>query len=475
MVKSIFSGMQKLGLALMLPIAVLPIAGLLLRLGQPDVLNIAFIAASGDAIFSNLGLLFAVGVAVGLAKDNHGAAGVAGLVGYFVAVQGATALASIPAADVAKMASKISVPVGILAGLFAGGLYNRYRDIKLPDYLAFFGGRRFVPIVTGFAALGLALVFGFGWPWVEAGLDGMSRSVLAAGSLGLFLYGFLNRLLIVTGMHHILNNVVWFILGDYHGATGDLKRFVAGDPSAGAFMTGYFPIMMFGLPAACLAMYRSAYTKNRQLAGGMLLSMALTSFLTGVTEPVEFAFMFLAPLLYLVHAILTGISLVIMNLLDVKIGFGFSAGLIDYVINYGKSTHPILLIPIGAAYFAVYYVLFRVVIARFDLKTIGREPEMVAVAAQAAPLPLAARSRGESYLRALGGAGNIQELQACATRLRLSLIDNGRIDESALKGLGTHGVLRAGKSNVQIIVGPLADQIAMEIQEVMHSGATGQP
>ena len=494
-VQNTFAGIQKLGRALMLPIAVMPLAALLLRLGQPDLLDIAFVAAAGDAIFSNLGVLFAVGVAIGFARENHGAAGLAGAVGYFITIKAAVALVTVPpdvlaglvdaARELAvaqfkeKLVSRISVPAGILSGLVAGAMYNRCKDIKLPEYLAFFGGRRFVPIVTGFLCLGLAALFGFGWPYLMSGLDTASRSVVASGEVGLFAYGFLNRLLLVTGLHHILNNMAWFILGDFNGVTGDLQRFFAGDPSAGAFMAGFFPVMMFGLPAACLAMYRSARTANQRRVGGVLLSMALTSFLTGVTEPVEFAFMFLAPALYVVHAVLTGLSLVIMSLLDVKLGFGFSAGLFDYLINYSKSTNPILLLPVGALYFIVYYVLFRVVISRFNLPTLGRESEGTAPDSglavdsprleTSAPAVSASPTRGASYLSALGGAENVLEVEACATRLRLSLVDNARIDETALKRLGVRGVIRPATGSAQIIIGPLADQVADEIQEAMRA------
>src|SRR4051812_8292697 len=306
--KRVMESTQRLGGALMLPIAVLPVAGLLLRLGQPDLLNLAPVAAAGDAIFSNLGLLFAIGVAVGLARENHGAAGLAGVVGFFVATKGAEVLLGLPPADAAKQIGKLSVPIGIISGLIAGTLYNRYSNIKLPDYLAFFGGKRFVPIAAGCAGLVVAFVVGYAWPALSSGMDVLSRGVIAAGELGLFVYGILNRVLIVTGLHHILNNVAWFIVGDYNGATGDLKRFFAGDPTAGVFMSGFFPVMMFGLPAACLAMYHTARSDARRAAGGLLLSMALTSFLTGVTEPIEFTFMFLAPGLYALHAVLTGLA-----------------------------------------------------------------------------------------------------------------------------------------------------------------------
>src|SRR4029077_10447193 len=355
-VKSPLAGLQKVGGALMLPIAVLPIAGLLLRLGQPDLLDSASVAAAGEAIFSNLGLLFAIGVAVGLAREkhraagvggggaplwgNHGAAGLASVVAYLVATKGAEVLIAVPVAAVADVSgrarelavaaykahelAKLSVPVGILSGLTAGALYNRFYNIRLPSYLAFFGGRRFVPIASGFAGLVLAGAFGTQWQHLEQGMDALSRSVLHAGALGLFAYGVLNRVLIVTGLHHIINNIAWFILGDYHGVTGDLKRFFAGDPSAGAFMPGFFPVMMFGLPGACLAMYHTALPDRRRAVGGLLGSIALTSLLTGVTEPIEFTFIFLAPALYAVHALLTGTAFIIMSALHVRLGFGFS-------------------------------------------------------------------------------------------------------------------------------------------------------
>lgn len=465
-----FSGVQHLGRALMLPIAVLPVAALLLRLGQPDLLNLPFVAAAGDAVFGNLGLLFAVGIAVGFAKENHGAAALAGMVGFVIAQKGAVVLSGVDAAVAAKMTGRIAIPIGIIIGITAGLLYNKYRDIKLPDYLAFFGGRRFVPIITGLAALILAVIFGYGWPIFDKGLTSFTNTILGMGEFGLFLYGVLNRLLIVTGLHHIINNIAWFILGDFTNSagtvvTGDLNRFFAGDKTAGAFMAGFFPVMMFGLPAACLAMYHTAKKENRAAVGGVLASMALTAFLTGVTEPVEFAFMFLAPALYVLHAILTGLSLVIMDLLNVKLGFGFSAGLFDYVINYKIATNPIMLLPVGAVYFVVYYVVFVFCIKTFNLKTIGREDadEAVAVA------PVAASERGFAYLKALGGKANVKEIEACATRLRLSVADNNAIDEKALKALGVRGIVKPAAGSAQVIVGPIADVVAQEVQDAMRS------
>lgn len=456
---------QGLGRALMLPIAVLPIAGLLLRLGQPDLLDIAFVAAAGDAIFANLGLLFAIGVAVGLARENHGAAGLAGAVAYFIATHGTAVIAGLDA----KAVSRLSVPIGILCGILSGALYNRYSDIRLPDYLAFFGGRRFVPIAAGFAALGLAAVFGFAWPVLVGGMDAVTRAVVEAGGLGLFVYGVLNRLLIITGLHHILNNVAWFILGEFAGKTGDLNRFFAGDPSAGAFMSGFFPVMMFGLPAACLAMYHTARPEKKRATGGLLLSMGLTSFLTGVTEPIEFTFMFLAPLLYVVHAILTGLAMVTMDLLGSRLGFSFSAGFFDYVLNFGKATHPLYLLPVGAVYFGLYYGLFRYFIVKLDLKTPGREADDRATAA--AGTARGGGSEADGFIAALGGAANLATVDACTTRLRLLLVDRSKVDEAALRGLGARGQVNIGEQGLQVVLGPIADRVAGEIRQRLARGA----
>lgn len=475
--------MQPLGRALMLPIAVLPVAALLLRIGQPDLLGIAFIAAAGDAIFSNLGILFAIGVAVGLARENHGAAGLAGAVCFLVTIEGAKALMVVPtdvaafaddaanalavAAWKAKEIAKLSVPAGILSGLAAGTLYNRYSNIRMPEYLAFFGGRRFVPIAAGLAGVVGAIGFGLGFPAIETAFDALSRWVVSAGSFGLFAYGVLNRLLIITGLHHIINNIAWFLLGDFNGATGDIKRFFAGDPTAGQFMSGFFPVMMFGLPAACLAMYRSALPERRKAVGGMLLSLGLTSFLTGVTEPIEFTFMFLAPVLYGVHAVLTGLAMALMDLLGVRLGFGFSAGLFDYVLNFGLATRPWMLLPIGAAYAVVYYAAFRFVIVRFDLKTPGRE----AVGHEVTTNPALGGDRAQGFIAALGGAANLKTVDACTTRLRLVLSDGAAVDEGALKALGARGVVRPAPGALQVVLGPIADQVAGEIR----AGLRGTP
>ena len=454
-----FDGLQQLGRSLMLPIAVLPIAGLLLRLGQPDLLGWPAMAAAGEGVFKNLGLLFAVGVGVGLARESHGAAGLAALVGYLITTHSLATMLRVTDGSLAKL----SIPVGLLSGVIAGVGYNRFGNITLPPYLSFFGGRRFVPIVSGVAGLLLALLLGLAWPAIERGMDATSHAVIGAGSVGLFAYGVLNRILIVTGLHHILNNFAWFILGDYHGATGDLKRYFAGDPSAGAFMAGFFPVMMFGLPGACLAMYHTARPERRAAVGGLLLSLALTSFLTGVTEPIEFSFMFLAPLLFALHALATGLAMVIMDALQVRLGFSFSAGLFDYLLNFSHAQRPLLLLPIGAGYFALYYAAFRACILRFQLATPGREPPE----AMPGPLPATAAGQAAAFIEALGGPANLREVAACTTRLRLVLADAQQVNEAALKALGARGILRTQGNGLQVVLGPVADQRAGDIREAL--------
>ena len=482
--KKLFPAIQKLGKSLMLPIAVLPVAGLLLRLGQPDLLDLPYVAAAGNAVFANLGLLFAIGVAVGLARGNNGAAGLAAVVAYLVTTEGAKVLIDVPPEVIADAAErtaqllsadyksaaimKMSVPAGLISGILAGNLYNRYSEIRLPDYLAFFSGRRFVPIVSGFAALLIAALFGFGWPILETGMNALSEAVIGAGEVGLFGYGLLNRILIVTGLHHILNNLAWFIVGDFEGVTGDLRRYFAGDPTAGAFMSGFFPVMMFGLPAACLAMYRSVKPERRKAVGGLLVSMALTSFLTGITEPIEFTFMFVAPALFAIHAVLTGLSMAVMDMLQIRLGFGFSAGLFDYVLNFNKATRPLLMLPIGAIYFTVYYATFRFFIVRFDVKTPGRDD---VEPAQAGAVTGAPNEEAAKYLVALGGARNLLTIDACMTRLRLSIASREAVDEAALKALGAAGMIYPTSDTMQVVVGLRADAIAAELRRVAETPA----
>ncbi|MBE3591777.1 MAG: PTS transporter subunit EIIC [Thermoanaerobacter sp.] len=455
------ASLQKLGKALMLPVAVLPAAALLLRLGAPDVFNIPFIMQAGAAVFDNLPLIFAIGIAIGFA-DGDGVAALAAAVGYFVLTKGATTINK----DI-----NMGVLGGILMGIIAGYLYNKYHDIKLPDFLGFFGGKRFVPIVTAFAAIVLAFAIGYVWPPIQNGIYAVGEWIIGAGALGVFVYGVLNRLLIPFGLHHVINSLVWFVFGTFKTAagkvvTGDLNRFFAGDPTAGTFMAGFYPIIMFGLPAAALAMLAAAKPNQRKAVSGVLISAALTAFLTGITEPIEFSFMFLAPVLYVIHALLTGLSLAITYVLGIKDGFGFSAGLIDYILSYGIATKPLLLLLIGVIYGAIYYVVFYYIIVKFNLPTPGRlEEEAVDQYADISKSEL--DDIAAQYVEVLGGAENIQSLEACITRLRLTVKDDTIIDDDKLKKIGATGVMRMGKNALQVIVGTKADLIAQEMKKLM--------
>ncbi|MBD3923059.1 PTS transporter subunit EIIC [Nocardioides cavernae] len=377
----------------MLPIAALPVAALLLRLGQPDLLGAdglgwdnvaAVVGAAGNALFANLPLLFAVGIAIGMARKSDGSTALAAVVGYLVFKGVGDAMSPVvlglPEGDAEQELINYGVLGGIVTGLVSAWLWQRYHRISLPPYLAFFGGRRFVPIITSFAMLVIAVLMSFVYPAFDTGINSLGEWVTDNSVLGAFVYGTLNRLLIPLGLHHILNNPPWFVFGSYTDAngevwTGDIARFLHGDPTAGAFMTGFFPIMMFALPAAALAIWHEAKPQNKKLVGGIMLSAALTAFLTGVTEPLEFAFMFVAFPLYVIHALLTGSSMALTNALGIKDGFGFSAGLFDYVLNFNIATKPLLIIPIGLAYAALYYFLFRFVIRRWNLRTPGREDD----------------------------------------------------------------------------------------------------
>lgn len=403
--------LQRIGRSLMMPIAVLPAAGLLLRLGQYDVVdrvglsgtvghNIAdVVGGAGGVLFDNLPLLFAIGVAIGFARKADGSTALAALVGMLVfdrvtrIIFAKSSLANEVTIEVDPVKHTRALDMGphnptwviggIVIGITSALLWQRFHRIKLPTYLAFFGGRRFVPILTALTGLALGVLFGYIWPPVGQGLTNFGNWLTDNGTVGTGIYGVINRLLIPFGLHHIVNSLVWFTFGDFKDATGaiihgDLSRFFAKDPSAGGYMAGFFPIMMFGLPAAALAMWQEARPEKRALIGGIMFSGALCSFLTGVTEPLEFAFLFVAPLLFVVHALLTGSALVVCSLLGVKDGFSFSAGAIDYGLNFltpGLGHNRLLIIPIGLVYAVVYYFLFRILIRKLNLMTPGREPD----------------------------------------------------------------------------------------------------
>ncbi|WP_157596614.1 PTS transporter subunit EIIC, partial [Saccharomonospora saliphila] len=380
----------------MLPIATLPAAGLMSRLGQEDMLggwsateDVAKVfAAAGGGLFNWLPLLFAVGIAVGFARKGDGSTGVAAVVGFVVfnqVVQVFAPIEEMEGAETAWLTQPVKWPYSVLSGVVVGlvtaVLWQRYHRVKLPPYLAFFGGRRFVPILNSFVLLLLGVVFGLIFPPIDAAINALGEAVTSDAVVGGGIYGMLNRLLIPIGLHQLLNVPVWLIFDG-----GDINNFFAGDPEAGAFMTGFFPIFMFALPAAALAIWRTARPGQRKVTGGIMISAALTAFLTGVTEPIEFAFMFVAFPLYLLHALLTGLSLALVNALDIHLGFSFSAGAIDFLLNANApaASQAWLLVPIGLVYAAVYYLLFRWVIVRWNLRTPGREEDEDTAATPAA-------------------------------------------------------------------------------------------
>lgn len=407
--------LQRIGRSLMLPIAVLPAAALLLRFGGNDMLGgkgdpggalprglaqysslewlqpvADVMGAAGGAIFDNLPIIFALGVAIGFAKKSDGSTALAGMVGYLVfkAVGDVMSphILGTPAEGAEQELINWGVLGGIVMGVIAAVLWQKYHRIKLPSFLAFFGGRRFVPIITAFAAIVASVAMSFLYKPFDWALTNFADWVSDNSVLGGGVYGFVNRLLIPLGLHHIPNNILWFQVGEYtpeggETAQGDIYRFLAGDPDAGIFQTGFFPIMMFALPAAALAIWQCAKPSQKKIVGGIMLSAAGTAFLTGVTEPLEFSFMFVAYPLYFIHAILTGTSLALVNALDIRSGFGFSAGAIDYLLNFRIAEQPLVLILIGLGYAVIYYFLFRWVITKWNLRTPGREEEAAEIEA----------------------------------------------------------------------------------------------
>ncbi|SMY33340.1 PTS transporter subunit EIIC [Photobacterium andalusiense] len=487
-----FAYFQRLGKALMLPIATLPIAALLLRFGMPDMLDISFIAKAGSSIFDNLPLIFALGISVGLSKDSSGAAALAGVVGYFILTQATIAINP----DV-----NLGFFAGILAGIISGHAYNYSYQAKMPDFLAFFAGKRLTPIVAGLCCLVMAWFCGEFWIFAQHGIDSFSAWIAQSGAIGQFIYGAMNRALIPLGLHYFLHSVFWFSLGECTKVSyevgsslhqiclnpeivshltlgqalpnidnsvitkiadittrGDLNRFFAGDPKAGVYMAWAYPVMMGGLPGAALALTLASPKNKRKLVGGMLLSLALTSFLTGITEPLEFSFLFIAPVLYVIHAVLAGVAMVICNWFGILHGFGFSAGLIDFILNWGLATKPWLLVPLIGAFFVLYFVIFYFIIKIFKLPT--PEVDDPSGSQEVTTDPAA-------YIEALGGANNIISVDACITRLRLGVNDCNLFDDGALKELGAKGIVRIGAKSAQVILGPKAESIANSIKASM--------
>ncbi|WNK57166.1 N-acetylglucosamine-specific PTS transporter subunit IIBC [Pantoea agglomerans] len=492
--------LQKVGRALMVPVATLPAAAILMGVGywiDPDSWGAgnalaALLIKSGAAIIENMSVLFAIGVAYGMSKDKDGAAALTGFVGFLVV----TTLCSPAAVAMIQKMPVDQVPVafgkinnqfvGILVGILSAEVYNRFSHVELPKALSFFSGRRLVPILVSFLMILVAFILMYIWPVIFNGLVGFGEHIQKLGSAGAGIYAFFNRLLIPVGLHHALNSVFWF---DVAGIN-DIPKFLGGaqslaDGSAtvgitGRYQAGFFPIMMFGLPGAALAIYHCARPENRVKVGSIMLAAAFAAFFTGITEPLEFSFMFVAPVLYLIHAVLTGISVFIAASMHWIAGFGFSAGLVDMVLSTRNplATHWYMLIPQGLVFFVIYYVVFRFTIKKFNLMTPGRELAVDGDETDGYDVNVDKTDSGESateslarrYIGAIGGSANLTSIDACITRLRLNVNDSAQVNEAVAKRLGASGVIRLNKQSVQIIVGTQAESIASAMKKVLTKG-----
>ncbi|MBE2125293.1 PTS transporter subunit IIABC [Staphylococcus argenteus] len=506
--KKIFGQLQRIGKALMLPVAILPAAGLLLAIGTamqgeslqhylPFIQNggvqtvAKLMTGAGGIIFDNLPMIFALGVAIGLAGGD-GVAAIAAFVGYIIMnktmgdfLQVTPKNIGDPASGYASILGIPTLQTGVFGGIIIGALaawcYNKFYNINLPSYLGFFAGKRFVPIMMATTSFILAFPMALIWPTIQSGLNAFSTGLLDSNTgVAVFLFGFIKRLLIPFGLHHIFHASFWFEFGSWKNAAGDI---IHGDQrifieqiregahlTAGKFMQGEFPVMMFGLPAAALAIYHTAKPENKKVVAGLMGSAALTSFLTGITEPLEFSFLFVAPLLFFIHAVLDGLSFLTLYLLDVHLGYTFSGGFIDYFLLgvLPNKTQWWLVIPVGLVYAVIYYFVFRFLIVKLKYKTPGREDKQSqAATASATELPYA-------VLEAMGGKANIKHLDACITRLRVEVNDKSKVDVPGLKDLGASGVLEVG-NNMQAIFGPKSDQIKHEMQQIMNGQVVENP
>ena len=485
---SILGYLQKVGRALMVPVATLPAAAILMGVGYwidpvgwgGDNALAAFFIKSGSAIIDNMSVLFAIGVAYGMSKDKDGAAALTGFVGFLVLTTlcspaAVSMIQKIPADQVPAAFGKISNQfVGILVGIISAELYNRFSSVELPKALSFFSGRRLVPILTSFVMIVVAFIMMYIWPVIFDGLVNFGEHIQKLGSVGAGVYAFFNRLLIPVGLHHALNSVFWF---DVAGIN-DIPNFLGGAQSieagkavvgiTGRYQAGFFPIMMFGLPGAALAIYHCARPENKAKVLGIMMAGAFAAFFTGITEPLEFSFMFVAPVLYVIHAVLTGISVFIAASMHWIAGFGFSAGLVDMVLSSRNplAVHWWMLIPQGLVFFVIYYVVFRFTITKFNLMTPGRELAVAGSEADGQDVNVSSGSEQDvaglarQYIAAVGGSDNLTGIDACITRLRLNVKDSSLVNEALAKRLGASGVIRLNKTSVQIIVGCVAEKIA---------------
>ena len=500
---SILGYLQRVGRALMVPVATLPAAAILMGVGYwidpvgwgGESALAAFFIKSGSAIIENMSVLFAVGVAYGMSKDKDGAAALTGFVGFLVLTTlcspaAVSMIQKIPVAEVPAAFGKINNQfVGILVGIISAELYNRFSGVELPKALSFFSGRRLVPILTSFVMIAVAFVMMYLWPVIFGGLVNFGEHIQKLGSVGAGVYAFFNRLLIPVGLHHALNSVFWFDvagINDIPNFLGGAQSIAAGKAEigiTGRYQAGFFPIMMFGLPGAALAIYHCARPENKAKVLGIMMAGAFAAFFTGITEPLEFSFMFVAPVLYVIHALLTGISVFIAASMHWIAGFGFSAGLVDMVLSSRNplATHWYMLLVQGLVFFAIYYVVFRFTITKFNLMTPGRELAVAGSEADGQDVNLSAGAEqnvtdlARQYIAAIGGSDNLTGIDACITRLRLTVKDSSLVNEALAKRLGATGVIRLNKTSVQVIVGFVAEKIAGAMKSTGHVDAATAP
>ncbi|WJP98660.1 N-acetylglucosamine-specific PTS transporter subunit IIBC [Macrococcus bovicus] len=477
---------QRLGRSLMLPVAILPAAAIIVGIanalealmGEKTIVSQFFFTA-GMGILSLMGLLFAIGTALGMSKKNDGAAALSAVVGFFMVTailkpENVAVFLDMPVKEVNAGFAKIdnsNVFIGIIVGLIAAYLFNRFSDKELPMALSFFSGKRLVPILTAFAAMLLALILLFIWPVIYSGLVSFGEWILGMGPVGAGLYGFFNRLLIPLGLHHALNSVFWFDVANVNDVVNFQKG--VGTPGVtGRYMAGFFPVMMFGMPAAALAIYHTAQTEQKKRVAGLMLAGAVSAFFVGITEPIEFAFMFVAPGLFVIHAVLTGLSLFIAAFFQWTAGFAFSAGLIDFSLSLlnPMAHHPMMLMVQGLVFFVLYYVIFRAAIKMFDMKTPGRGEEVMPEVEENTIEHGTGKysTMAHKIIDGLGGSDNIINLTNCATRLRLEVKDNALIDDHQLKQAGAVGVTKSGRTQAQVIIGTHVQQVADEVERQLE-------
>ena len=464
------NNVQKLGRSMLVPVAAMPLAGILLRLGADDLLNIPILMAAGNAVFNNLDILFAIGVTLGFAKARD---------------KGMSALTAVLAILTLREGLAIMDPeisMGIFGGLVSGGLaswtWNKFKNQELPKVLSFFAGERFPLTMVMLFTVIISFILGLIWPPIQNVLDTFAQSLIGMGAVGVGIYLFLNRLLIPLGLHHVLNSYIYFEVGEFtteagEVVTGEIPRFLNGDPTAGFFLAGFFVVMMFGIPGIAFAIYRASYNQNKERVKGVMGSSAFTSFLTNITEPTEFSFMFISPPLYVIHSILAGLAGVITYLLNIRIGFSFGASFIDYVINFNIADNAWMIIPVGIAFFFIYYFIFYYFIVNRDIEMVGREKEREFTEESTdEEKELSLNTSNYEYLakkllQSLGGSNNIDDAYNCVTRLRVTVKDSSKVDEGRIRQTGVTGIVKPSETNYQIIIGPEVTSVMNEFNKQM--------